>query len=469
LNDDCIRQQLHAKVSVVGRDGDVDDSVFVTLHSARTLHGGTSMDFSNRLTRGAWAPIVIALIAACGSNDEGSSPGSTGTGGAGGSSTGTAGAAGASGMAGATGDGAAGAGAGGASGAGGAGGATGTDGGTGKGGGAGKDGGAGKGGAAGAEGGAGKAGAAGTAVDGGTSGDVSGDVSMPPRPDVISDVVLPPVDGPEDLIRELVGRLRAEAFDAKCRELEAMSQPNRKTKTANYTAATEWVKGWLATEAPRLAVTFDDWSGSRNIEIKIAGTDPTAGMYVIGGHLDSVAATAGMDDDGSGSLGSAMLASAMSHYLYKSEIRLMLFDGEESGFVGSTHYAQALMAAGCQPETCMKLFINLDMIGYDPMDTGNVRVRFDLAGPKMVAQQVKGYVAGLTVTEGTGNCHSSDDCGFSRNGYPNAGELIEPSNNPQWHKVGDTCDNMNSKTVNKTLQLAGAMLATMGGIHSRAP
>ena len=425
------------------------------------------MDFSNRLTRGAWAPIVMALVVACGSNDEGAPPGSTGTGGAGagGSSTGTAGTAGASGMAGATGDGAAGAGAGGASGAGGAGGATGTDGGTGKGGGAGKDGGAGKGGAAGAEGGAGKAGAAGTAADAGTSGDVS----MPPRPDVISDVVLPPVDGPDDLIRELVGRLRVEAFDAKCRELEAMSQPNRKTKTANYTAATEWVKGWLATEAPRLAVTFDDWSGSRNIEIKIAGTDPTAGMYVIGGHLDSVAATAGMDDDGSGSLGSAMLASAMSHYLYKSEIRLMLFDGEESGFVGSTHYAQALMAAGCQPDTCMKLFINLDMIGYDPMDTGTVRVRFDLAGPKMVAQQVKGYVPGLTITEGTGNCHSSDDCGFSRNGYPNAGELIEPSNNPQWHKVGDTCDNMNSKTVNKTLQLAGAMLATMGGIHSRAP
>ena len=389
------------------------------------------MDSSNRLTGGAWAPILVALVVACGSNDEGSSPGSTGAGGEAGSSTGTSGTAGASGMAGASGeDGAAGAG--GASGASGAGGAAGMDGGTGKGGGAGKD--------------------AGT----------------PPTPDVISDVVLPPIDGQEDLIRELVGRLRAEEFDAKCKELEAMSQPNRKTKTANYTAATEWVKGWLATDAPNLPVTFDDWSDSRNVEIKIAGTDATAGMYVIGGHLDSVAATAGMNDDGSGSLGTAILASAMSHYVYKSEIRLLLMDGEESGFVGSTHYAKALLASGCEPDTCLKLFINLDMIGYDPQDTGTVRVNFDATTPKMVAEQVKGYVPGLTTRPGTGNCHSSDDCGFSRQGYA-AGELVEPVFDPQWHKVGDTCANMNPQTVNKTLQLAAAMLATMGGIHGRAP
>jgi Zn-dependent M28 family amino/carboxypeptidase len=158
----------------------------------------------------------------------------------------------------------------------------------------------------------------------------------------------------------------------------------------------------------------------------------------------------------------------MSHYLFKSEIRLLLFDAEETGFNGSAHYAKALLAAGCQPDTCLKLYINMDMIGYDPRDTGTVRPRFDLAGPKMVAQQVKGYVAGLTIMEGTGNCHSSDDCGFSDNGFP-AGELVEPLFNPQWHKVGDTCDIMNFNTVNKTLQLAGAMLATMGGIHGRAP
>jgi Zn-dependent M28 family amino/carboxypeptidase len=218
-----------------------------------------------------------------------------------------------------------------------------------------------------------------------------------------------------------------------------------------------------------LVVTFDEWSGYRNVEIKLAGADPAAGMYIMGSHLDSVAATAGMDDDGSGSLGAAILSSALSHYRFKSELRLMLFDAEESGFVGSTHYAQALLASGCQPDTCMKLFMNMDMIGYDPRDTGTVRPRFDLAGPKTVAEQVKGYVPGLTLMAGTGNCHSSDDCGFANNGFPNAGELLEPLFNPQWHKVGDTCDNMNFKTANKVVQLAAAMLATMGGIYGRAP
>jgi len=423
------------------------------------------MDFSNLLARRAWAPIVFALVCGCGGDDDGTSSGATGTGGAAGSGTGTAGASGADG----TTDGS-GTGAGGASGSGGTGGSAGDDGGTGKGGGAGKGGSAGKGGGAGTAGGAGKAGAAGTSGDSGTVGDSgTADVSTPPRPDASSDVTTPPGDGStDDLIRELVARIKPEEFTAKCTALEAMSQPNRKTKTPEYTAATEWVKGWLATDAPSLTVAFDDWSGSRNVEIKIAGNDPAAGMYIIGSHLDSVTVTAGMDDDGSGSLGTAILASAMSHYLYKSEIRLLLFDGEEAGFVGSTHYAQALLAGGCQPDTCLKLYINMDMIGYDPQNTGGIRVNFDATTPKMVAEQVKGYVSGLTTRPGTGNCHSSDDCGFSRQGYA-AGELLEPVFNPQWHKVGDTCDIMNPETANKAIQLAAAMLATMGGIYGRAP
>jgi hypothetical protein len=372
------------------------------------------MHLSNRLAHKAWTPIVFALLCGCGGGDDQTTTGTLGTGGRGGSAT------------------------------------TGT------------------GGASGADGttsGAGKAGSAGNVADSG----IPNDVSTPPTSDASAEVAPPPGDsGADDLIRELVARIKPEEIEPRYRALEAMSIPNRQTKTATYTAATEWVKSWLATEAPGLSVTFDEWSGSRNIEIKIAGTDPAAGVYAIGGHLDSVAASPGADDDASGSLGVAILASAMSHYVYKSEIRLLLFDAEETGFVGSAHYAEALLAAGCQPDTCLKLFINMDMIGYDPRDTGQIKVRFDAAAPKMVAQQVMGYVAGLTIMEGTGNCHSSDDCGFSDNGFT-AGELVEPVFNPQWHKVGDTCDNMNFKTINKALQLAGAMLATMGGIHGRAP
>jgi hypothetical protein len=431
------------------------------------------MNFSNRLTHWAWAPIAMALVFACGGDDDGSGAGGTsGTGGTAGSSGGVGGAAGSSGAAGAIDGGSAG----GASGSGGAGGAAG------RGGGAGKDGGAGKGGTSGAagnagaggsagtggagkDGGAGKAGGAGAAPDAGSTTDVT----TPPRPDAGADALPPPGDGStDDLIRELVARIKPEEIEPRYRALEAMSLPNRKTQTANYAAATDWVKGWLATEAPSVVVGYDEWSGYRNVEIKIAGTDPAAGMYVMGGHLDSVTAAPGMDDDGSGSLGVAILASVMSHYRYKSEIRLVLFDAEESGFIGSIHYAQALQAAGCQPDTCLKLFINMDMLGYDPRDSGLIKVLFDVAAPKMVAQQMKGYVAGLTIQEGTGDCHSSDDCGFSRNGFP-AGELLEPVNNPQRHTVGDICDNMNFKTLNKALQLGGAMLASMAGIHGRAP
>src|SRR6266545_7486663 len=140
----------------------------------------------------------------------------------------------------------------------------------------------------------------------------------------------------------------------------------------------------------------------------------------------------------------------------------------KSGSSARPTMRKPLIAADCQPQTCLKLFINMDMIGCDPRDTGRIRVNFDLQPPKDVAARVNAYVPGLTIVPGTGNCHSSDDCGFSRNGFP-AGELLEPVFNPQWHKPGDTCDNINFKTVNKALQLAGAMLATMGGIYGRAP
>lgn len=276
------------------------------------------------------------------------------------------------------------------------------------------------------------------------------------------DAAIPPSDSsnPEDLIREMLARFDAVELEARYRELEAKSLPDRYTKSANYTAITEWVRDMMNAEGTGLEVRFDEWEGYRNIEIAIKGTDPTAGMYILGGHLDSVKNTVAMDDNGSGGLGMALMARALSHYRYQAEIRCVIFDAEEIGLVGSAHYAQALKASGCDANTCLKAYINLDEVAYDPQSRRGMRVWSDVAALQMMHTQVNTtYGLGLTLTLAAGSCHRSDDCSFSDQGYPTVYNF-QAAQSPYYHMPGDTSDTLNFTTLTKVLQIAAGVVAT---------
>jgi hypothetical protein len=297
--------------------------------------------------------------------------------------------------------------------------------------------------------------------------DVRADVATP-RPDVAdsttppSDAAIPPSDSsnPEDLIREMLARFDVVELEARYRELEAKSLPDRYTKSANYTAITEWIRDMMNAEGTGLEVRFDEWEGYRNIEIAIKGTDPAAGMYILGGHLDSVKNTVAMDDNGSGGLGMALMARALSHYRYKAEIRCVIFDAEEIGLVGSAHYAQALKASGCDANTCLKAYINLDEVAYDPQSRRGMRVWSDVAALQMMHTQVNNtYGLGLTLTLASGSCHRSDDCSFSDQGYPTVYNF-QAAQSPYYHMPGDTSDTLNFTTLTKVLQIAAGVVAT---------
>src|SRR6185369_16891013 len=165
----------------------------------------------------------------------------------------------------------------------------------------------------------------------------------------------------------------------------------------------------LAAETPAAVVRFDEQNGYRNVEISIKGTDPTAGIYMVGGHLDSVKGTVAMDDNGSGGLGTALIARALAQYRYKAEIRCVIFDTEEIGLVGSALYAKALKASGCDPQTCLKIYINLDEIAYDPQDKRGLRVWSDNTDIQMLHARVNtDYMLGLSLAPSGGSCHRSD-------------------------------------------------------------
>jgi bacterial leucyl aminopeptidase len=287
----------------------------------------------------------------------------------------------------------------------------------------------------------------------------------------VADGTTPPDDGStrEDLIREMLGRLKVAEIEAKTRELESKSLPDRFTKSPNYTAATEWIRDFMAIEAPNAAVRFDEWEGYRNVEFTIKGTDPAAGLYIIGGHLDGVRNTVAMDDDGSGAVGVALIARALSFYRYKADIRCVLFDNEEGGLIGSAHYAQALKASGCEADTCLKVYINLDEIAYDPNNRLNLRIWSDSAELKNLNTQVNmTYGLGLTLTMGTGSCHRSDDCSFSAQGYTTIYNF-QTTQSPYYHMPGDTSDTLNFTYLTKNLQITAGVVATAAVPIGRVP
>ena len=299
------------------------------------------------------------------------------------------------------------------------------------------------------------------------------DASQPPPGDAMppTDALPPPTDSsnPEDLIREMLARFDPVEVEAKNRLLESKSVPDRITKSANYTAITEWIRDFMATEAPNAAVRFEEWDGYRNIEFTIKGSDPAAGMYILGGHLDSVKGTVAMDDNGSGSLGVALMARALSFYSYKAEIRCVLFDAEEGGLIGSAHYAQALKASGCEPNTCLKAYINLDEVAYDPQSRRGLRIWSDSTEMKNLDTQVNTtYALGLMLTMGTGSCHRSDDCSFADQGYVTMYNF-QATQSPYYHMPGDTADTLNYTTLTKVLQLSAGVVATAAVPIGRNP
>ncbi|MGB3138345.1 MAG: M28 family peptidase [Nodosilinea sp.] len=81
---------------------------------------------------------------------------------------------------------------------------------------------------------------------------------------------------------------------------------------------------------------------------------------LVGAHYDSVPGSPGADDNATGVAVLLELARALSQQPGRSPLRLIAFDLEESGFVGSHHYAQDIYQQG----ESLGLMLSLEMLGY---------------------------------------------------------------------------------------------------------
>jgi hypothetical protein len=120
-------------------------------------------------------------------------------------------------------------------------------------------------------------------------------------------------------------------------------------------------------------VEYDDNTTQDVLEIidlvvTFPGTDTTStAEYVVGAHYDSHSVSVpGADDDASGVAGVMELARILSRYRFEQTIRLLLFDAEEEGYLGSWVYAENASARGDD----IRYFLQLDMIGYNRDEPG---------------------------------------------------------------------------------------------------
>jgi Zn-dependent M28 family amino/carboxypeptidase len=90
---------------------------------------------------------------------------------------------------------------------------------------------------------------------------------------------------------------------------------------------------------------------------------------LIGAHYDAVPGTSGADDNATGVVALLELARMFAATPAKHPLRLVAFDMEEYGLLGSTDYARLLR----QQQQPLRLMMSLEMLGYRDFTPGSQR------------------------------------------------------------------------------------------------
>lgn len=98
----------------------------------------------------------------------------------------------------------------------------------------------------------------------------------------------------------------------------------------------------------------------RNWLLNLPGQNPGQAAILVGAHYDSVPGSPGADDNASGVAVLLELARALAAQPPRRPVRLVAFDLEEMGLVGSRHYAETL----AQRQEPLYLMLSLEMLGY---------------------------------------------------------------------------------------------------------
>ncbi|MBE1462382.1 M20/M25/M40 family metallo-hydrolase [Kibdelosporangium phytohabitans] len=193
---------------------------------------------------------------------------------------------------------------------------------------------------------------------------------------------------------------------------------NRCTGSGGYTGSVAYVKqkaeaaGYTVTEQP---FTASGGKRSSNVLAELPGQDTTK-VIMAGGHLDSVCAGPGINDNGSGSAAVLAVAEAFAkaNPNPKVTVRFAWWGDEEAGLVGSRYYATNLPTA---ERTRVQAYLNFDMVGSP--NPGYFVYNDD---DDAIEKTINDYFATINwPTEGQGVGGRSDSASFQRIGIRTGG------------------------------------------------
>ncbi|HKZ47414.1 MAG TPA: M20/M25/M40 family metallo-hydrolase, partial [Thermoplasmata archaeon] len=226
---------------------------------------------------------------------------------------------------------------------------------------------------------------------------------------------------------------------------------------------------------PNLQVAFQDFvyqgTPMRNVLAFLPGLDPSnRTVYAVGGHYDSVSSNSdpyvlapGADDDGSGTAATMELARVLSRYRFNATIMFAAWDAEELGLVGSAYCTRCLAAQGWD----FGLYLNLDMIAYDPTNASGIDIITDIPSQWAATQLtslISDYGIGLVPTTYVSNVANSDHASFWAQGWDSIFLSESDFNFPNYHRLNDTVDKLNLNLLTNTTQASVTLLATLAGI-----
>jgi Peptidase family M28/PA domain len=214
----------------------------------------------------------------------------------------------------------------------------------------------------------------------------------------------------------------------------------------------------------RVRLAVDAVSERRVAHSVIADSRPGSGERVVmaGGHLDSVPAGPGINDNGSGVAALLEAAEALGPRPPGAQVRLGFWAAEELGLYGSRRYVRSLSE---RERGRISAYVNLDMVG----SPNPVREIYD--GAPRIRRALRRALARPAGRERMGR--SSDHAPFQRAGIPigglytGAGERA-PGGKPRdpcYHRRCDTIDNVNRGVL---LEMARAAAKALGDLSRQA-
>ncbi|MEU4740436.1 M28 family metallopeptidase [Actinosynnema sp. NPDC023658] len=243
---------------------------------------------------------------------------------------------------------------------------------------------------------------------------------------------------------------------------------NRAHGRPGYLASVNWVKSKLDAAGFTTRVQSFTSSGATgyNLIADWPGGDVN-NVVMLGGHLDSVSAGPGINDNGTGSAGLLEVALAVRSTGFQptKHLRFAWWGAEELGLVGSTYYVNSLSTTD---RSRIDAYLNFDMIGSPNPGYFVYSASGQPSGSVQLQQLLQDYFGSIGVaTELTSVGGRSDHAAFARAGIPVGGtftgaEGIKTSAQAQkwggsagvafdrcYHRSCDTSSNVNATALDR--------------------